>query len=117
VENIFPLLDPDIKSFDEKVEKHVLWWKDCPALLDPEEEGELGQSNPFNQELETKGTIDQFMELVPVTMTYIPSKKVFQKLIKFATMVEDPLTEFNNKEEKTDPRTRKEGTDHEPQGV
>jgi hypothetical protein len=39
-------------------------------------------------------------------MKFLPTKKVFRSLIKFATRLKDPLVEINHKEEKTDPRIR-----------
>jgi hypothetical protein len=40
VEKVYPLLDPDIKSFDKKKEKHKVWWKEtlCLKYLDAESE-------------------------------------------------------------------------------
>ena len=37
----------------------------------------------------------------------MPSKRVLAKLIKRATQITDTMTELNNKEYKTDPRTVK----------
>ena len=40
-------------------------------------------------------------------MRYLPNKKVYQKLIKFATLVKDPLSEINHLEVKYDPDQNK----------
>lgn len=52
-------------------------------------------------------------------MLYLPTRRIFQKLIRFATKVKNPLLEFNHLEAKTDPRKdhSEDKSVDEPQGV
>jgi hypothetical protein len=49
VDKNYPLIDVEIKSFDKKIEKHVVWWKRIKALEEPAEEEGEANLNPFNK--------------------------------------------------------------------
>ena len=111
VDRIFPLLNPDLK-LEERHKQHMTWYEDTPAM-------QTGNKALYDEKFKTEGTPEEWGERAPCVMPYIPSKKVFAKLIRFATLVENALIEFNPKECKTDPEEPlPEGADRDtPLGI
>ena len=90
-----PLLDPDLKTTEERHEKHKAgWYHDTPIMV---------KKDYFTKEFREKGTPKDYGMKAPCFMEYMPSERVWQKLIKFATIAENPLVEFNPKECKVNP--------------
>ena len=67
---------------------------------------QIGPDALFDENFKKKGSPEEYGLRAPCIMDYLPSKKIFAKLIKFATLVENPLTEFNPKECKRDPNEK-----------
>ena len=58
-------------------------------------------------------TVEELKKTAPVILKFMPSKKIFSKLIQRATQISDVIAELNPLEAKTDKRKMKDGEEEE----
>ena len=97
VDKIYPLLDPDL-THEARLSKHAVWFKDSTAstLF-------LTQGGAENEEL-VKLAPEVLGLKAPCILLFMPSKRVFHKLLERAMQIKDEISELNPHEGKFDPR-------------
>ena len=108
IDRVYPLLNPDIKSEEERFERHAIWFKEEGAKT----KVLLTEPNKNNADVEYQKPEDLGHQ-APCKLDFIPSKRVFKKLFKRATQIKDEISELNPKEMMNDPRKLKAGEEEE----
>ena len=90
IQKCYPLLDPDISN-EKRLKKHQRWFHHSSSwgqyLI---QDHSLLENDAF-----TSLTVEELSEKAPACLWFMPTKKVFAKLIKRATQIKDPIKEIN----------------------
>lgn len=81
VDIVFPLLNPDIDWFEDRLEQHKTWW-----TLAYDENTFLKYGEEPNEALFEK-SVREIADMYPTVLSFIPTQRVLKKLIERATRI------------------------------